>query len=93
LHGPAPVLVDPGFGSEVPDLMKRLAANSVRPEELALVVNTHYPSDHVGGNYALQNEYELAPKRSHPVCDGSTWRPVRHVASLAGSPIAVVTRR
>ena len=57
LHGPAPVLVDPGFGSDVGDLMKWLSANGVQPEALTLVVNTHYHSDHVGGNHALQTAY------------------------------------
>lgn len=58
LLGPAPVLVDPGFGSDVPQLLAWLGANEVNAAELACVVNTHYHSDHVGGNHVLQQQYE-----------------------------------
>lgn len=57
LQGPAPVLVDPGFGSGITDLESQLADNGLTPDQLALVVNTHYHSDHVGGNHALQEQY------------------------------------
>ena len=59
LLGPTPVLVDPGFGSDVPALLEWLAANSVEADKLGCVVNTHYHSDHVGGNHALQLHYGL----------------------------------
>jgi hydroxyacylglutathione hydrolase len=54
LLGASPVLVDPGFGSDIADLFEWLTRHGVPPEQLALVVNTHYHSDHVGGNRALQ---------------------------------------
>lgn len=57
LLGPAPILVDPGFGSDVQSLIAWLRDQGVAPEELALVVNTHYHSDHVGGNHILQTEF------------------------------------
>jgi hydroxyacylglutathione hydrolase len=62
LLGPKPILVDPGFGSDVADL-HRLLATAVTPavhaEDLAMVINTHYHSDHVGGNHALQSAHGL----------------------------------
>lgn len=49
LHGPRPVLVDTGFGSDA-DELALLVERHGRP---ALVVNTHHHSDHVGGNHRL----------------------------------------
>lgn len=57
LHGPCPVLVDTGFGSDAPELVPWLRAHGVAPEALALVVNTHFHSDHVGGNHHLQSRW------------------------------------
>ena len=51
LHGPRPVLVDSGFGSQTDALATWLRRHGVAPERLALVVNTHHHSDHVGGNF------------------------------------------
>jgi len=60
LRGPAPILVDPGFGSDVQPLIGWLREQGVAPERLALVVNTHYHSDHVGGNHVLQTDFGAA---------------------------------
>ncbi|MFN8500193.1 MAG: MBL fold metallo-hydrolase [Anaerolineae bacterium] len=59
VHGPRPILVDTGFGSDfaVTDALLRDAG--VASERLALIVNTHYHSDHVGGNYGFQTRYGL----------------------------------
>ncbi len=54
LHGSRPVLVDTGFGADVPVLLRWLEAQSVAPPALSLVVNTHFHCDHSGGNHALQ---------------------------------------
>ena len=51
LEGVRPALVDPGSGSDLPDLLVWLADAGVWP---ALVVNTHWHSDHAGANHALQ---------------------------------------
>lgn len=59
LRGTAPVLVDPGFGSDFPALAGWLLDLGVFPEHLALIVNTHYHSDHVGGNHTLQQRYGI----------------------------------
>ena len=57
LHGARPVLVDPGFGADVPELEAWLRAEGVEPQALSLIVNTHSHCDHAGGNHALQQRY------------------------------------
>ncbi|WP_082461021.1 MBL fold metallo-hydrolase [Psychrobacillus sp. FJAT-21963] len=52
-----PILIDTGFGSEVKDTEKLIKEAGVSPKELHLIVNTHYHSDHVGGNFHLQKNY------------------------------------
>lgn len=54
LHGSRPVLVDTGFGADVPALLRWLDAQSVAPSALSMVVNTHFHCDHTGGNHVLQ---------------------------------------
>lgn len=59
IAGANPVLVDSGYGSDLAlteDLLRRAGAP---PESLSLIVNTHYHSDHVGGNHGLQTRYGL----------------------------------
>ena len=52
-----PILIDTGFGSDVKDTERLIKEVGVSPEELHLIVNTHYHSDHVGGNFHLQKNY------------------------------------
>lgn len=52
-----PILIDTGFGSDVKDTEQLVKDVDVSPEKLHLIVNTHYHSDHVGGNYYLQKNY------------------------------------
>ncbi len=52
-----PILIDSGFGSEVKDTEQLIKEVGVSPEELHLIVNTHYHSDHVGGNFHFQKNY------------------------------------
>jgi glyoxylase-like metal-dependent hydrolase (beta-lactamase superfamily II) len=47
IGGPRPVLVDTGFGSDLEATLDML------PDEPALVFNTHWHSDHAGGNAGL----------------------------------------
>ncbi|MGE7090395.1 MBL fold metallo-hydrolase [Lysinibacillus sp. NPDC048646] len=54
-----PILVDSGFGSDVKDTEQLITDAGVLPKELHLIVNTHYHSDHVGGNFHLQKNYSL----------------------------------
>ena len=51
LDGARPILVDTGAGSDVPALLAWLEEQRTWP---SLVVNTHWHSDHAGGNHALQ---------------------------------------
>lgn len=63
LRGPRPVLVDSGFGT---DLEATLA---LLPDEPALVFNTHWHSDHVGGNAGLASRFGMSISAS--VTEGS----------------------
>ena len=60
IRGPRPILVDPGFGSDVPQTERLLQEAEVPPHSLSLIVNTHYHSDHIGGNSSLQKRYGLS---------------------------------
>lgn len=57
LTGRHPVLVDTGYGSDFESLVQELSSAGLRPEALSVVVNTHWHSDHVGGNYRLQHDH------------------------------------
>ncbi|BAU28392.1 glyoxylase-like metal-dependent hydrolase (beta-lactamase superfamily II) [Aneurinibacillus soli] len=52
-----PILIDTGFGSDAKDTEQLIKEVGTSPEELHLIVNTHYHSDHVGGNFHLQKNY------------------------------------
>lgn len=54
-----PVLVDTGFGSDLPETERLLREAALPPERLQLIINTHYHCDHVGGNSGLQRRYDL----------------------------------
>jgi hydroxyacylglutathione hydrolase len=66
LTGERPVLVDGGFGADVPALIDWLHAQCVPPERLSLVVNTHFDCDHAGANHALAERYGL-PIAAHRI--------------------------
>lgn len=57
IKDPLPILIDTGFGSDVKETEELIKEVGVLPEELHLIVNTHYHSDHVGGNFHLQKNY------------------------------------
>ena len=57
IKDPLPILIDTGFGSDAQNTEKLIKVAGVSPEELHLIVNTHYHSDHVGGNSHLQKNY------------------------------------
>ncbi|MFT9846972.1 MBL fold metallo-hydrolase [Aneurinibacillus sp. REN35] len=83
LHGAHPILVDTGFGSDITETEALLSESGVRPIALSLIVNTHYHSDHVGGNHVLQEKYgipiaahrwdaEMINNRDYDAC-GAEW--------------------
>lgn len=55
-----PILIDTGFGSDAKETEKLIIDAGVSPSELYLIVNTHYHSDHVGGNNHLQKTYGIS---------------------------------
>ena len=59
IHGKRPVLIDTGFGSDFPETVKLVQHAGINPENLYLVINTHYHSDHVGGNHGFQSKYQI----------------------------------
>jgi hydroxyacylglutathione hydrolase len=64
IAGSKPVLVDSGYGSDLTRTEGLLAEQGLDPAGLSLVVNTHYHSDHVGGNAGLQRTYGV-PVATH----------------------------
>lgn len=54
-----PILIDTGFGSDVKRTERLIQEAGVSPTELQLIVNTHYHTDHVGGNFHFQNNYDV----------------------------------
>jgi hydroxyacylglutathione hydrolase len=64
IAGSKPVLVDSGYGSDLTRTEGLLAEQGIDAAGLSLVVNTHYHSDHVGGNARLQGSYGV-PVAAH----------------------------
>ncbi|WP_078382064.1 MBL fold metallo-hydrolase [Sutcliffiella halmapala] len=60
-----PILIDTGFGSDVNETEQLIKEAGVSPEELHLIVNTHYHSDHVGGNFHFQQNYGVKIAAHH----------------------------
>src|SRR5690625_3826428 len=54
-----PILIDTGFGSDADETVRLIEEAGMKPEALHLIVNTHYHSDHVGGNFHLQKNYNV----------------------------------
>lgn len=52
-----PILIDTGFGSDAQKTEALIREAGVAPEKLHLIVNTHYHSNHVGGNHHFQSLY------------------------------------
>lgn len=59
VKGCQPILIDTGFGSDIKKTEQLLRQEDVSPEKLHLIINTHYHSDHVGGNFHLQKNYNI----------------------------------
>jgi glyoxylase-like metal-dependent hydrolase (beta-lactamase superfamily II) len=54
LTGPTPVMLDPGYGSDAGALDELLGVAGLTVAQLALVLNSHWHSDHSGGNAWLE---------------------------------------
>lgn len=52
-----PVLIDTGYGSDAQETEQLIRDEGVSPSQLHLIVNTHYHSDHAGGNFHFQENY------------------------------------
>lgn len=52
-----PIIIDTGFGSDREETKRLIENAGVKLKELYLIVNTHYHTDHVGGNYFIQKHY------------------------------------
>lgn len=52
-----PTLFDTGFGSDIEETESLIEQTGIQVSDLDLIVNTHYHSDHVGGNHYLQQRY------------------------------------
>lgn len=64
--GPRPILVDTGFGSDLPETERLLTQLGVPPAKLCLIANTHFHVDHAGGNHGLQQTYGVPVAASAP---------------------------
>ena len=86
--GERPLLFDSGFGCDIDETVQLLTADGTPPDQLALVVNSHYHSDHVGGNAYLQARYGL-PIAAHILDAAAVNRRDREVgaADWLGQPI------
>lgn len=74
LRGPQPVLVDSGFGTDFE------ATLALLPDEPTLVFNTHWHSDHVGGNAGLANRFGCRSLLPSPKARASTLAIPSHSA-------------
>lgn len=52
-----PFVIDTGFGSDACETKKIIEDTGINLSDLSLIVNTHYHTDHVGGNHFLQKNY------------------------------------
>ena len=59
VRGDRPVLVDPGYGADLAHTERLLKSAGTSPENLALIVNTHYHCDHAGSNCGLQRRHGI----------------------------------
>jgi hydroxyacylglutathione hydrolase len=57
VKGKKPLLIDTGFGSDIKETKQLITEAGVKPEKIGQIVNTHYHSDHAGGNYYFQKNY------------------------------------
>jgi hydroxyacylglutathione hydrolase len=54
-----PILIDSGYGSDAAATINWLHQFSTPPATLYWLINTHFHTDHVGGNHQLQTNYNV----------------------------------
>lgn len=82
------MLVDTGFGSGGAELELRLASAGVTPADVDLVVNTHWHSDHVGGNHRWQADHGVAVAAARADADAVNRRdPAACLAEWLDQPV------
>lgn len=59
INGAKPTLIDTGFGSDYEETLSLMNQAGLSPEDIKLIVNTHYHTDHTGGNNRLQKDYGI----------------------------------
>lgn len=57
VKGSRPVLFDSGFGGDVAETEYLVREAGVAPEDITLIVNSHYHCDHAGGNGSFVERY------------------------------------
>lgn len=89
LHGPRPALVDTGFVGHADDT--REWAEAQAGGRVGIVVNTHWHSDHVGGNAALQATGAEIAASAHDADAVQRRDPGCCVAEYLDQPVAPYT--
>lgn len=54
-----PTLIDSGFGSDIESTKANLEKTGIAPSDIKRIINTHYHSDHVGGNHFFQTNHQV----------------------------------
>lgn len=66
--GGGPVLVDTGMPHDAHQLVSALAARGLRPEDIRVVINTHFHVDHVSNNCLFPSSVFYASQESFEWC-------------------------
>lgn len=56
IGGKVGALIDPGLGRYVPDLLKRMADDGIKKEDILYIINTHSHPDHLQGSEVFDTE-------------------------------------
>lgn len=59
------ILVDTGYGSDINETKILIESEGIQLSDIDLIVNTHYHSDHVGGNHYFQKHYGIEIAAHH----------------------------
>ncbi|MGH9402889.1 MAG: MBL fold metallo-hydrolase [Terriglobia bacterium] len=66
--GPAPILVDSGMPHDAHQLVKALARRGFHPEDIPVLINTHFHFDHVSNNCLFPSSLIYATQQSSDWC-------------------------